>query len=120
AFVVFGRRALGVAGVPRDASPQQRPGQLAHLHFVPGDTAFMRAQIPLTGRTMAVMVLTILAACGRGGNSAAPQQAGGRGAPPAAGVTIVTLQSKPIEKASEFIGTVRSLHSTTIQPQVDG
>jgi RND family efflux transporter MFP subunit len=35
-------------------------------------------------------------------------------------VGIVTLQAKPIEVASEFISTVRSLHSTTVQPQVDG
>jgi RND family efflux transporter MFP subunit len=36
------------------------------------------------------------------------------------GVTIVTLEPTPIEDASEFIATVRSLHSTTVQPQVDG
>jgi RND family efflux transporter MFP subunit len=35
-------------------------------------------------------------------------------------VGIVTLQDKPLEVASEFISTVRSLHSTTVQPQVDG
>jgi RND family efflux transporter MFP subunit len=36
------------------------------------------------------------------------------------GVSIVTLQPTPIDDASEFIATVRSLHSTTVQPQVDG
>jgi RND family efflux transporter MFP subunit len=32
----------------------------------------------------------------------------------------VTLEQKPIEQASEFIATVRSLRSTTVQPEVDG
>jgi RND family efflux transporter MFP subunit len=35
-------------------------------------------------------------------------------------VTIVTLKETPIEIASDFISTVRSLNSTTIQSQVDG
>ena len=43
-----------------------------------------------------------------------------QGPPPATGVQLVTLQNKPIEDASEFISTVRSLHSTTVQPQVEG
>lgn len=46
-----------------------------------------------------------------------PQAAAG---PPAAGVKIQTLEPKPIERASEFIATVKSLNSTTVQPQVDG
>ncbi len=62
----------------------------------------------------------LAAACGDGNGNGSPQQGGGRGAPPAAGVSIVTLQEKPIERTSEFIATVRSLHSTTIQPLVEG
>ena len=79
----------------------------------------MRAQISLTQRAVGPIVLVTLMACGRNGGSAAPQ-GGGRGAPPAAAVSIVTLQQKPIERASDFISTVRSLHSTTIQPLVEG
>lgn len=62
------------------------------------------------------------AGCNRGGGSAqgAPGAGGRGGPPPATPVGIVTLQSRPLEIASEFISTVRSLHSTTIQPQVDG
>jgi len=56
-----------------------------------------------------------LAACNRGG--AAP--AGAAGPPPAA-VTLLTLQPKPVERASEFIATLRSLRSTTVQPEVEG
>jgi RND family efflux transporter MFP subunit len=69
-----------------------------------------------------VLIALITTAC-NGGDAAtgAPGPAGGRGGPPqATPVGIVTLQDKPIEVASEFISTVRSLHSTTIQPQVDG
>ena len=68
-----------------------------------------------------VLVLVLLAACNRGTPGAGgPAQQGRGGPPPAAGVGIVTLQATPIELASEFISTVRSLNSTTIQPQVEG
>lgn len=68
---------------------------------------------------LTLMISLTLAACG-GSKGEGAQQGGGRGAPPAAGVSIVTLQEKPLEKTSEFIATVRSLHSTSIQPQVEG
>ncbi len=74
-------------------------------------------------RIYPVLVFTALvAACGGGAPSpgGAAAAGGGRGAAPAAGVGIVTLQPKPIEDGSDFIATIRSLHSTTVQPQVDG
>ena len=61
------------------------------------------------------------AACG--GSSAAPEggPAGGRGgAPMAMPVEILTLAEKPVEQASEFVGTVKSLRSTTVQSQMEG
>ena len=69
-----------------------------------------------------LLSLVLLAACNRGGAPGAGGQAqqGRGGPPPAAGVTIVTLKETPIELSSDFISTVRSLNSTTIQPQVDG
>lgn len=71
---------------------------------------------------LGISVALLTAACGgsNNGGGAQPPAGGGRGAPPAAVVTIVTLEQKPIERASELIATVRSLHSTTIQPQVEG
>ena len=57
-----------------------------------------------------------LSAC-NGGGGAAPAQAGG---PPPSGVSTLVLQKKPIEDASEFIATVRSLRSSTVQPEVEG
>ena len=68
-------------------------------------------------RPAALLALAALAGCG-GGGSAAQRQ--GPGGPPVAGVKIVTVEPKPLENASEFIGTVKSLHSATIQPQVEG
>ncbi|HYT69267.1 MAG TPA: efflux RND transporter periplasmic adaptor subunit [Vicinamibacterales bacterium] len=69
-----------------------------------------------------VLVLVLAAACSRGNASSGGDPAGGGrgGARPATGVGIVTLQDKPIELSSDFISTVRSLHSTTVQPQVEG
>lgn len=72
-----------------------------------------------TAKTLSVsfclaLGLTI-AACNRGG--AAPAAAA---APPPATVPIVTLQEKPVEQASEFIAQLRSQHSATIQPEIEG
>jgi RND family efflux transporter MFP subunit len=74
------------------------------------------------GIPSSIVFLLLLAACNRGPETpAGAPGSGGRGGPPqATAVGIVTLQDKPIEVASEFIATVRSLNSNTVQPQVDG
>jgi RND family efflux transporter MFP subunit len=69
---------------------------------------------PLLTLVAAAQVLSL--ACNRTAGSAAGAQTG----PPATGVKVVTLESKPIEQASEFIATLRSLRSTTVQPEVEG
>jgi RND family efflux transporter MFP subunit len=56
----------------------------------------------------AVLMLT---ACGRG---QAPT------GPPPMNVEAVTLAERPVEQTTEFVGTVRSRRSTTVQPQVEG
>lgn len=63
-----------------------------------------------------VLLSLAVAACG-GGPSSAQSAQGGQ---PAAAVKIVTLEQKPIEQASEFIATIQSRRSTTVQPEVDG
>lgn len=67
--------------------------------------------------------LLIAAACGQDGGGAPP----GRGGPagPGAGpspmtVQLTTLELRPVEQTTEFLGNVRSRRSTTIQPQVEG
>lgn len=66
--------------------------------------------------------LVVSAACGSpgapgGGPAGAP---GGRGAAMAVPVELLTLAEKPVEQTSEFVGTVRSRRSVTVQSQVEG
>ncbi|HEX7019473.1 MAG TPA: efflux RND transporter periplasmic adaptor subunit [Gemmatimonadaceae bacterium] len=68
-------------------------------------------------RTLALCALAALAACGD--DSAGAQGPGAGGMPPAA-VQIVTVAPREIPDASELLATIRSLHSTTVQPEVDG
>ena len=65
---------------------------------------------------LAILLATSVSACGRSsGQPQAPPQG-----PPPAGVSIVTLESKAIPQSSDFIATVRSLRSTTVQPEGEG
>ncbi len=62
----------------------------------------------------AVVVLSCAAACRR--NESAPAAT----AFPPVPVKVETLKATDIQDASEFVAILRSLHSTTIQPQIDG
>src|SRR5688572_8007228 len=64
---------------------------------------------------LCLVVCFTTAACNRGG--AGPAAAA---APPPATVPMLTLQERPVEQASEFIAQLRSQHSATIQPEIDG
>lgn len=67
--------------------------------------------------SVAVAAVGLAAAgCGRGGAGA---PAGAPAFPPAT-VSAITLQSRPVERASEFMASLRSLRSSTIQPEVAG
>ena len=68
------------------------------------------------GSSVAAGAIVVTAACQ--GKDATPASAAQ--APPPSTVKIVTLEQKPVEQASEFIATVRSLRSTTVQPEVEG
>lgn len=70
----------------------------------------------LSRQAFLVFLLPAVAACG--GGDAAP--AGGPGGMPAMAVEVITLQPSPVERANEFVGTLKSRRSTTIQPQVEG
>ena len=61
-------------------------------------------------------LLLNVAACGGGEGAASTPEP----AVPPTGVEIVTLEAKPVEQMTEFVGTVKSRRSTTIQPQVEG
>lgn len=67
-----------------------------------------------------ICVLAVtLAGCDRPGD-APGRPGGGRGALPPADVKTIALAPKPMAATSEYVATIRSLRSTTIQPQVEG
>lgn len=66
--------------------------------------------------TVACLVLAgLTATCGEPVQSG-PVVAG----PPAVPVELVTLRPEPVEQIGEFVGTIRSRRSTTVQPQAEG
>jgi RND family efflux transporter MFP subunit len=69
-----------------------------------------------------VLALAAAAACGGGPaeNAGGGGPGGGRGAMPPMPVEMITLEPKPVEQIGEFVGTVKSRRSTTIQPQAEG
>lgn len=71
-----------------------------------------------------VTLLLLGAAVSCGGESAGAGGGGGaasgRAGMPAMGVEIVTLEAKPIEQTTEFVGTIKSRRSADVQPQVEG
>jgi RND family efflux transporter MFP subunit len=74
-------------------------------------------------RSCAAVLLgsVVVAGCGGGDqNAQGPAGGGGRGAFPAMEVRTIVLEPKPIPQSSEFVATIRSLRSTTVQPQVEG
>jgi len=70
----------------------------------------------------ALLLLAATVACGGdGGSSAAGAAPGGRGGPAmAVPVEMVTLAETPIEQVGEFVGTIKSRRSSTVQPQAEG
>jgi len=68
-------------------------------------------------RVIGLPLLAIAAAtaCGGAGKGGPPG-----GGPPAMPVEVVTLVERPVEQTTEFVGTVKSRRSTTVQPQVEG
>ena len=66
-------------------------------------------------RVAAAAALVAVFGCGR--NQAAPPR--GQGFPPAA-VKLAPAHSSAIEDATEYVATLKSLQSTTVQPQIDG
>src|SRR5687767_1086131 len=66
-----------------------------------------------------IVVAAVAVACG--GNPEAGQAGGPPGgAMPPMPVEIVTLAAKPVEQSSEFVASLKSRRSSTIQPEVEG
>jgi RND family efflux transporter MFP subunit len=60
----------------------------------------------------------VVAACGNSRPPAGQGQAAGP--PPALPVETQIVTPRPVEQSTEFVGTIKSLHSITIQPQAEG
>jgi len=73
------------------------------------------SHVKILSSSLVLLASGLLSACGNGGGPA-----NAAGAPPPAAVAMLTLQEKPVEQASEFIAQLRSEHSATIQPEVEG
>jgi RND family efflux transporter MFP subunit len=67
---------------------------------------------------LCLLIAATAAACSSGGDAQAG--APGTGAMPPTDVQTLTLTPRPVPRTSEFVATVRSLRSMTIQPQVEG
>jgi RND family efflux transporter MFP subunit len=74
---------------------------------------------PFTTSQRIGAAVLLSAAVGGCGNNRADAGAA-TAAPPPTAVKVLTLEQKPVEQASEFIATIRSLRSSTVQPEVDG
>ncbi len=64
--------------------------------------------------------LSLLALLAAAGCTRQDPAAAGQAAVPPTDVQTITLEPKPVPDSSEFVATIRSLRSTTIQPQVEG
>jgi RND family efflux transporter MFP subunit len=69
---------------------------------------------------LAVVVGAAALAAGCSGGDAAGAAGPGTGAAMAMPVEAVTLAPRPLERTTEYVATVKSRRSTTIQPQVEG
>jgi RND family efflux transporter MFP subunit len=78
-----------------------------HHSFIPG---------PAHGRGLRLILLAAGLASACGGKTGAAPGAGGFAMP----VEAVTLAERPVEQATEYLGTIKSRRSTTVQPQVEG
>jgi len=71
--------------------------------------------------TLALLVIsTTCAACSGGEGQAASDGADAPGAFPPTEVQTVTIEPRPLPQTTEYVATIRSLRSTTVQPQVEG
>ena len=77
----------------------------------------MDGDVEMLLRSVSMLCLAFAVGCGRTTPQGGP---GGAGAMPPADVKMVTLSPKPVPRTSEFVASIRSLASTTVQPQVEG
>lgn len=77
-----------------------------------------RLRFALCSLVAAITIISV--ACGRGGQQGQAGPGGPGGGMPPMPVDIVTLTAKPVEQTTEFVASLKSRRSATIQPQVEG
>jgi RND family efflux transporter MFP subunit len=73
----------------------------------------------MSARVYIVPILLVATACANGGDEPGAGGPPGGGMPPA-DVSVVTMAPRAVPRSSEYIASIQSLASTTIQPQVEG
>ncbi len=90
------------------------------MHFL----RFPVSRRPLPVRALALCGLSMLAllaaACGGGAPGGAGAAGGPGGAPQALPVPITTVTDTDLRDASEYVATLKSRHTSAVQPQVEG
>jgi RND family efflux transporter MFP subunit len=71
-------------------------------------------------RITLILSFVALSISGCRSGEAPPAAGGGAPAFPPTDVQTIALAPKPLPQSSEFVATIRSLRSTTVQPQVEG
>jgi RND family efflux transporter MFP subunit len=69
---------------------------------------------------LAVVCLAALGVAGCGAKSASVSASGEGGAEPAVPVQVQVVEAKPIAETTEYLALLKSRHSATINPQVEG
>jgi RND family efflux transporter MFP subunit len=70
--------------------------------------------LPSRDARAAAVLAAFAIACSRGQSAAPPAS------PPPTPVALASARLTPLEDATEYVATLKSLHSTAIQPQIDG
>ena len=92
----------------------RRPRNRSRLHRV---KQHMHAHVSRSGAAPAALVALLMTVACNGSGAA---RAGGGMAFPPAPVKIATVTATSIPETTEYVAILRSLHSTTIQPQIEG
>src|SRR5262245_34498671 len=86
------------------------------MTLIPGTRASLSSLLRLTVGLAAFAA----GACSQSAPPGAQAGGAGGGAMPPMPVEMVTLQPKPVDETADFVGTIKSRRSTTVQPQAEG
>lgn len=74
----------------------------------------------MSPRVYLLPILLLAGACANGAEQPGAGGPGGPGGMPPADVAAVTLEPRPVPRTTEYVASIQSLASATVQPQVEG